>query len=212
VNLAGMAMLSGLLLCHSAMISAADQITSDQVTGDQQQPVTGTDPQAPSPDRPAPDNSLRDSTAMNLLVEKAFLGCSGTEIRMTTLCLSGQGCFSQDISFVNRRSSRATTISYPHSVKGGNQTFITNVICMKTADSLTIMLESTNFDSCETCAWWDVFTSDGDYIGSSPGMLNDGPFVWRKLPDNIAQGLFSEAGRVVVEIGGLNVMKPRFSP
>jgi hypothetical protein len=167
------------------------------------------DPPA-SPQQPVPDNGALDFLETKFSVTKAVVKCGRSDILVTTACIPNDEtyCFSQDVSFVSRGTNQAMTISYPHPFRKGNPTFVMNALCLKAESEFFVMLESTNFDNCLACAWWDVFTADGIYLGSTAGMANDGSFVVKKLPAALLRLLFNASQREVIEVSGLHISRP----
>jgi len=167
------------------------------------------DPPASS-QQPAPDNGATDPAETKFDVTKAIMRCDDTDIIVTTSCIPNAEtyCFSQSVSFIKRGTNQAATISYPHPFRQGNPAFVMNALCLKVKSDFFVMLESTNFDNCLACAWWDVFTADGTYLGSTTGMANDGSFALKKLPAVLSQLLFNASKTEVIEFSGLHISRP----
>jgi hypothetical protein len=209
--LAGPAVLVCLILVSPVTNGEADQ-AGGAAPGE---PITqDDDPQTEiplaSPPVPVPDGNAQDAREEKFVVTKAVLKCDVIDILVMTSCIPHEVayCFRQDVSFVGRGANAATTISYPHPFRKGNEAFVTNVLCLAADRNFYVMLESTNFDNCLTCTWWDVFTHQGKYLGSTQGIIQDGSFASKKLPPALARLLFKASDSMVISISGLHVSRP----
>ena len=157
-----------------------------------------------------PDGNAQDALERKFLVTKAVIRCGATDILVTTSCVPGVSpyCFSQEISLVNRTTRTAATVSYPHPFRNGKEGFVTNLLCLKAGNDFYVMVESSNFSNCLSCAWWDVFSNQGKYLGSTKGEVNDGAFTAKKLPVPLTQLLFNATKTEVVEVSGLHISRP----
>jgi hypothetical protein len=160
--------------------------------------------------QPVPDSNAQDALARKFLVTKAVLRCDVADILVTTSCVPGVSpyCFNQDVSLVNRSTRAAATVSYPHPFRNGKEGFVTNLLCLKAASDFYVMVESSNFENCLSCAWWDVFSNQGKYLGSTKGAINDGTFTPKKLPVPLTQLLFNATKTEVIEVSGLHISRP----
>jgi hypothetical protein len=210
-SLAGSALLVGLFLVSPLTTGEADQAGGarpGELVAQDDDPQTEI-PLA-SPPVPVPDGNAQDARERKFVVTKAVLKCDVIDILVMTTCIPNEVayCFRQDVSFVGRGANAATTISYPHPFRKGNEAFVTNALCMAADKGFYVMLESTNFDNCLTCTWWDVFTHQGQYLGSTQGIIQDGSFAAKKLPATLARLLFKASDTMVISVGGLHVSRP----
>jgi hypothetical protein len=122
----------------------------------------------------------------NVFAKKDVLQCADKKIVITTSCLEREAnlsyCFNQNISFIKngKNGELISNSNFNYSFNNGNQEFISGATCVSDDNKFYVVLSNTNFSNCKICEWADIFSSDGNYMGSTKGMYSNQSFK-RKL-------------------------------
>ena len=109
----------------------------------------------------------------------SIIKCLNFNVSLSSYCVTLKGsknapfCFSQVVNFVNETNYTAKSELYEHLYRGGEPDFIAKMECISDKSKSLIILRGTNFANCSVCEWIDVFSVEGDYIGSSSKIYKD---------------------------------------
>jgi hypothetical protein len=115
-----------------------------------------------------------------------MLPCGPHRFELVTTCAFADNadshCFRQALTFgtADGTSHRTMTIHYPK-VKRGDE-FVIGAFCVADRSRHYVVLQGSNFGSCsEGCEWYDFFTSDGRYLGSTTHIARSSSFKRRDI-------------------------------
>ena len=130
--------------------------------------------------------------------KKQSLHCAGYTVEAQTSCSGPRekgNCSGQTINFTGPGGTQ-TLRYHHHRDRFSDQSFVDSVNCSKVDGKFYVLLESTNFGNCDNCEWDEVFSPDGTYIGSTPGMSEDDKITFKPLLKSLEESLFDSKDRV----------------
>jgi hypothetical protein len=101
-----------------------------------------------------------------------ILNCNKNKIIITSTCInrnkenSAPYCFSQSVAFFNKNKSLSRIQNYKYNQE--SHSFIYQASCIRARNKFYIKLINSNLGNCSNCEWYDFFSNNGIYIGSSP--------------------------------------------
>jgi hypothetical protein len=101
------------------------------------------------------------------------LTCGPAEVMLTNTCVmldeTDPFCSRQEMKIFNTKSKKEIRQTYlpKWSKTYHTQGFVAELGCLKNKSNYFIIAESTNYASCHTCVWDDVFDANGRYLGSN---------------------------------------------
>ncbi len=100
------------------------------------------------------------------------LVCGGSEVLIQTACsASSDGApphCTQKLTFKEADSRVGISIKYaPKPLKNMDEPFVNQLSCNPVKSDFYVIAYSTNFGSCSSCEWMDVYTTRGRLIGST---------------------------------------------
>jgi hypothetical protein len=143
-------------------------------------------------DRPAPAELNDSAQASSQLLSNTSIGqinasiaaiqCGESDVIVTSSCTSDY-CFNQNVTFINRTTRRTRSLNYVHFMQKAAIITISTAACVKAGASNYVLLEQHDGGNCTGCEWFDVFTPDGRYLGTSAGVTSEpGSGVTSDLP------------------------------
>lgn len=98
----------------------------------------------------------------------------GSTITVATTCFEKMEalpfCHNQTVVLFNPSNEKSFGLSYNYTFNDGNQEFIANITCYTHNKERFIVITNTNFGNCRTCEWFDFYSSNGNYLGSTDGV------------------------------------------
>jgi hypothetical protein len=131
------------------------------------------------------------SSSDDAFSKKQSLHCADYTVDVQTWCSGPReegNCPDQTVHFTGSGGTR--TIRYHHHrERFSDQSFVASINCSKVDGKFYVLLESTNFGNCNNCEWYEVFSPDGTYIGSTPGMSEDDKITFKPLLRSLEESL-----------------------
>jgi hypothetical protein len=133
--------------------------------------------------------SINATNKSGTWTDNRTIACGKVQVTVRTSCQEYEPdlpyCPSQIIRFVSPNSSKSST--YIYTMDNGTQDYIAQVQCFSYQGAHYVVASATNFGNCLGCEWDDVYTSAGEYLGSSESDVRTGKFKYKKLPEEIAK-------------------------
>ena len=110
-------------------------------------------------------SSLAGETTSSLSKANALV-CGGSEVLIQTDCsASSDGApphCTQKLTFKKSDAREGPSINYvPKPAKNRDEPFVTQVSCNSIGRDFYVIAHGSNFGSCSTCEWMDVYTTHG---------------------------------------------------